>query len=330
MTDERVLLVGGAGFVGSALAAYLRGKNMNVGVLDSYQQFADPYAADHTAASHYRHLLLQGSQLIRGDARNVVDLQRAIEAIEPTLVVHLAAVARAPLNEELRCDAVTTATVSAANTVQLAARSGVRRVLLVSSSYVYGDFQYDPCDESHPTDPRTTYGATKLSAEILTRAFTEQLGIEHTIVRLIAVYGPWDLNGKLSVQNLREAVSVGVLPIASGPGETTDYTHIDDAVRGLGLALTAPNAAGQTLNISAGHARKPEEVADAITAHGIATRPEPERVGPRPRRGALDISRARQLIGFLPTVSIEDGIGSCLEAALGAKSGAPISMRVRK
>lgn len=317
MDHERILIIGGAGFVGSALAAALTRDGHEVTVLDCFRQYSDPFTADYSAALAYRTGLLVGTTVLRGDACEPFDLLEAYETSCPDRVVHLAAMARAPLNEQHVSEAVGNTVASITATLQMAARHPVRRVLLASSSYVYGDFQYVPCDEGHPTAPTTVYGAAKLAAENITRGVGASLDVPYTIARLIAVYGPGDLNGKLSSQNLAEAARSGYLPIAGARGEGTDYTHIDDVTTGLIAALGSDLAAGHTLNIARGYARSVTEVIDAMTALGYPCKALPERVAGRPRRGALSIRAAHELLGFDPRIDIEEGLADCLRHATG-------------
>lgn len=314
--NARVLLVGGAGFIGSALAERLTNDGAQVTVVDDYRQFGDPFTADYTAAMTYRSSQLDGATILRADASDPVEMLSAFDVCRPTHVVHLAAAARAPFNSDHIARAVHDATASIVTTFQLATRHGVRRVLLTSSSYVYGSFAYEPCDEQHATEPVTVYGAAKLAAETLTRALSASLKVPMTICRLIAVYGPWDLNGKLCAPNLAEAIHTGRLPILNIAGGSTDYTHVNDAVDGLTRALFTNAAAGTILNIARGSARTTSEVTTALANLGYPVEASSERVTGRPKRGALDITRARALIGYSPRIDIEAGLEDCLTHAI--------------
>lgn len=316
MNAERVLIVGGAGFLGAALTQSLTRQGHHVTVLDTYRQASDPFTADYTAAMAYRRHQLVDAEKRRGNACDPTDMLTAFEAAQPDRVVHLAALAHAPLNEGHMAEAVHISTSSLVNTLQMASRFRTRRVLLASSSYVYGDFRYRPCDETHPTEPATAYGAAKLAAEAVLRGVGATLHVPWTIVRLIAVYGPWDLNGKLSAQNLTEAAATGQLPIAGTDGDAgTDYTHVDDATKGMTLALTHEAAVGQVFNIARGRARTAQEVADVLTGLGYPTQPQRERVPGRPKRGALAIDKARSQLGYSPTIDLEHSLAECLAQA---------------
>lgn len=316
MSAERVLIVGGAGFLGAALTQSLTRQGYHVTVLDAYRQASDPFTADYTAAMAYRRNQLADADLRRGDACDPTDMLTAFEAAQPDRVVHLAALAHAPLNELHMAEAVHISTASMVNTLQMARRFSTRGVVLASSSYVYGDFQYQPCDEDHPTEPTTAYGAAKLAAEAILRGVGSALHVPWTIVRLIAVYGPWDLNGKLSAQNLAEAATTGQLPIAGTDGDAgTDYTHVDDATTGIELALTHEAAVGQVFNIARGRARTAQEVADVLTGLGYPAQPQRERVAGRPKRGALAIDKARSQLGYTPGIDLERGLAECLTQA---------------
>ncbi len=316
MSAERVLIVGGAGLLGAALAQSLTKQGHHVTVIDCYRQVSDPFTANYTAAMAHRRRQLAGTDLRRGDACDPTDMLTAFEAAQPDRVVHLAALAHAPLNERHIAEAMHISTASLVNTLQLAKRFGTRRVLLASSSYVYGAFRYQPCDEDHPTEPGTAYGAAKLAAEAVLRGVGTSLQVPWTIVRLIAVYGPWDLNGKLSAQNLSEAATTGQLPIAGTDGDAgTDYTHVGDATAGIQLALTHDAGAGEVFNIARGRARTAQEVADVLTALGYPAQPRRERVFGRPKRGALAIDKARFQLGYAPRIDLEHGLAECIAQA---------------
>jgi nucleoside-diphosphate-sugar epimerase len=310
---ERILVIGGAGFVGSATAARLAAASHEVTVYDAFRRVSDPLMEDWSAALAYRRTLLRDCGIVRGDAACALELSRTLDKVRPDRIIHLGGMASPPLNDLKVVAAVEAAVLPVTNILQLASRFGVKRFLFVSSSYVYGNFAYSPCDEAHPCNPSSVYGAVKLSAEVLTRALGARFGVPTTVARLTAVYGPGDLNGKLSVQNLRQAVTEGVLAIGGTAGEVSDYTYVDDAADGLCRALIAERAAGETINLARSRGWTTAEVVQALEALGCRARPMASKVTGRPKRAILAIDKARCLLGFDPGIDIEAGLARCLK-----------------
>jgi UDP-glucose 4-epimerase len=158
------------------------------------------------------------------------------------------------------------------------------------------------------------YGAMKYVGEVMTKTFTRTTGIPHVIVRPSAVYGPTDLNGRI-VQKLVEA-ACWARPITLVNPETTllDFTYVADVAQGLSRALAAP-VENETFNITNGHARSLADLHDLLRAHFPDLEAEVvERTEDfRPRRGTLDVSKARELLGYEPEWSLEAGIETYLE-----------------
>ena len=326
MTLDRVLVIGGAGLVGSRTASLLAAAGHSVTVLDTFQPFADPLSRYHAATLEYRQGMLSScADVIAGDASRPIDVLRVIERARPDRIIDFAAIARPQLNDVQLSDAVQSTLLPIANTFALVDRMRLKRFLAVSSSYVYGQFRYSPCDELHPCEPTTVYGTLKLSEELLTRAFGLRFSVPVTIARLTAVFGPSDLNGKLSIGNLRRAIGEGVLPIAGDTGAVTDYTYVDDAAGGLCGALFADSTAGETINISRGRGWTSEEVADALRTLGHAVEPTHSESLERRHTATLAIEKAQTLFGFAPRVDLVDGLSACLEFIERAGLGSPSS-----
>jgi nucleoside-diphosphate-sugar epimerase len=314
MTQENVLLVGGAGFIGSRVAAILRRRGHGVCVLDNFFQAHHPEEANYGRLTALRMRQMgEGVRIVRGDATDPIAVSRAFDELPPQRVLHLAAVTRAPLNDVLAGTAAHVSVASVVTIMNEAARRRAARVVYTSSSYVYGDFERSPCDETHPRRPRSVYGAAKLSGEAFSVALGLQLGVPVTVVRPIAVYGPGDLNGKLSMQNLRRAVEDGIIPLHNVPGETTDFTYVDDVARGLIAALFAERAAGEAFNVAAGRGHTVEELLAVFAklGHCVTAAAELSARG-RPTRGSLSIAKARELLEYSPEVDLERGLAECL------------------
>ena len=189
------------------------------------------------------------------------------------------------------------------------ATPSVRRVVFVSSSFVYGHFQYEPADEKHPTDPIDVYGGAKLAGEALTKGFGRRFGLEFVVVRLSAVYGPTDANRRVTQIFVERALRGDPLVLHTGGHSRVDFTYCEDAAAGVAAAALAPAAANEVFNISRGEGRSIRELS-AILAGEIPGTVTQERGADesRPERGGLRVDKARQLLGYRPRWSLEEGI----------------------
>lgn len=311
-----VFISGGAGFVGHHTTGELIRRGHEVVAFDAFLNYIDPLK------SHYHDYLRMrldeprdGVRLIRGDVRNHAALASALQETEPEVVVHLAAIPLATASNRFSEEAIQinlNGTVSMLEAVR--ATPSVRRVVFVSSSFVYGDFQYEPADEEHPTDPIDVYGAAKLSGEALTKGFGRRFGIEFVIVRLSAVYGPTDANRRVTQIFLERALEGKPLILHEGGASKVDFTYCADAAAGLTETALNPAAANQVFNITRGEGRAIKELAEVLgeLVPGTVTEEKPA-TEKRPERGALGIDKARELLGYAPSYSLEDGMREYVE-----------------
>jgi UDP-glucose 4-epimerase len=197
----------------------------------------------------------------------------------------------------------------------------VRKVVVASSASIYGMAEAFPTGEDHhPYGNRTLYGAAKSFAEGLLRSFNDMYGLDYVALRYFNAYGPrMDIHGRYTEVLIRwmDRIAAGQPPIVFGDGaQTLDMVHVDDIARANVLAARAA-ATDVALNIGSGTEtsllRLAELIAEAMGDGRLRPVHEAERaVNPVPRRLA-GISRAEQLIGFAPTVSLADGLRSLVE-----------------
>jgi len=313
---KRFLVVGGAGMIGSRLTRALLREGRVVHVLDNkgFSAF-DPLNPREIRTIEDRFdRLLRGARIIRGSTTSRSDVDGAFDAARPDCVLHLAA---PPLVASARRDpgaARDTILGGTSNLLEAALASGrVRRFVYVSSSMVYGDVADGPVPESEPTRPVNTYGWLKLAGEFATRTRLANADTEPVIVRPSGVYGPGDVNRRV-VQAFCEAALDG-RPARIGSGAAIDFTHVDDLAGGLVLAATHPSAGGRTFNMTRGAARSLDDLARVIgdaMGRPLALERKPD-AEIRPRRGPLDSSLARALLGFAAPTSLEVGIRSYLD-----------------
>lgn len=314
----RVLVTGGLGFIGSRLLETLAAQGLDAVGLDASFFNGVPLTGGQRATVDARRRAL-GARLIELDVRSP-DLGSALSELRPTHVVHLAGLSRADLAlgaDGLAFEANVAATQALLDA--LASYGGARRLILASSSMVYGDFEDERCSELHPCRPREPYGASKLACEVLAQAFGRHRGCAVWIVRPSAVYGPGDFNGRVTERFARAALHGEPMVLFDEGREALDFTYVDDLVAGLALALASPAPGDQLLNLTAGDGRTLLDLARIIQGYVPGARTHlSAQVSDRPKRGSLDIGRARALLGYAPKVSLEEGMRRLL-ASMGCE-----------
>ena len=309
----RVLLIGGGGFIGAHLARELLDRGHDVVVLDddrTYLPGGEPEAV--RARAWRRETLLSGAELRAGGPDDPALLAHEVRAAAPDAVVHLAnlplaGVAAADPREARRSIVDGTANVLAATAEQAPAA----RLTFVSSSMVYGDFSQDPQPESAPLRPCEPYGACKLEAERLVRAS----GLRWTIVRPVGGLRPRRRQRPLPAAPRRGG--------DDGPHAAAHRRPGDAAGLHLGAGSRArPRRRGAQPRRDRRDVqphRRPRALARRRDPRGPRARPRGRRPPPpgddaRPRRGTLDIARARSVLGYRPSCSLEDGLAAYLDA----------------
>jgi nucleoside-diphosphate-sugar epimerase len=189
------------------------------------------------------------------------------------------------------------------------------RLVYVSSSMVYGDFLSPEVDElEHPKNPKDIYGAFKLAGEIVVAAYAKNYGIDTVVCRPSAVYGPTDTNARV-IQKFVNAALQGKPLLLDGDGSMKlDFTYVEDAAQAIFFAATKPEAKNKIYNVTRGEGRSLKELTEIIRSHIPATKIEHREV-PKymPVRGALSIDRARRELGFVPQVTLEEGVRRYIE-----------------
>jgi nucleoside-diphosphate-sugar epimerase len=174
---------------------------------------------------------------------------------------------------------------------------------------VYGDFIDDPngVHESHATNPIGQYGIMKLAGEWLVKDYARRTGMEYVIIRPSAVYGPLDVEDRVVAKFMLTAMRGGTLRV-NGASETLDFTYVDDAADGIVAAATRIMARNNTYNITKSHSVSLLEAAERIVKLvGKGTVEVRDKDADFPSRGALNIDRARTILGYAPKVDVDEG-----------------------
>ncbi len=214
------------------------------------------------------------------------------------------------------------------NLLQQCVRFGVKRIVLFSTGgALYGEPEYLPCDETHPIKPLSVYGANKHALEQYTRVIAETNGIDHAILRPGNVYGPGqDPHGEagvVAIFGLKMLAGEEVTIYGDGEQER-DYVYVDDVVNAAIAAARSDAARGGVYNIAGGSPTSVNDIFALLAAEtGYERTPvhAPERPGDVSRI-YLDISRARDELGWMPQIDLREGITRTV-AALRHSTGSP-------
>ena len=313
---KKVFITGGCGFVGSYLARELLKHGYDLMLFDAFLNYIDPFTSQyqHFLKSRMRDLLGKVS-IERGDIRVQKRMQQLLNEWKPDAVIHLAALPSAKESTLYPTEALQTnvdGTLSVLEGVK--ACGSVRRFIFTSSSFVYGHFKRPIADEEHPTEPIDVYGGSKLTGEILTRAYAKQHDFEYVIIRPSAVYGFGDCNRRVTQIMIENAMHGKPLILHDGGRSRIDFTYVTDVADGFARALGVPEAANQTFNITRGNARSVLEFATEVKKHfPNAQLVEKPSDASRPERGTLSIEKARMILGYDPQVDIEQGVKEYVE-----------------
>ena len=309
----RVLVTGGAGFIGSNLVAALLERGDDVRVLDN---FATGSRANLAA-------LGREVDVVEGDLRSYERVHTAVRGTE--VVFHQGALGSVPRSVQ---DPLSSTAVNVEGTlnVLLAARDeGIRRVVAASSSSVYGDGGTFPRVESQAPNPISPYAVAKLAAERFCVSFTRIYGIETVALRYFNVFGPrQDPSSQYAAvvpRFIRQVADGEPVTVHGDGGQSRDFTYVENVVRANLLAADAP-AAGRVLNIATGSSETVDALADTIGR--LLGRPVDKTYGPAQagdvRESWADVSAAREAIGYEPVVGFEEGLRRTIDAMLGAEA----------
>ena len=308
IADSRILVIGGAGFIGSHLVDQLLGERLReVIVLDNFVRGTHSNLVE--AAKDKRVRVIEGS---------ITDRKLLKELMENTdYVFHFAALWLYECVHEPR-KALEANVVGTYNVVEAAQEAGIKKLVYSSSASVYGDAQVVPMTEDHPFNNRTMYGATKIAGEQFLRAFNEQHGLDYVGLRYMNVYGPrMDYKGAYVsvVMKVLDRIEEGTPPVIFGDGsQAYDFIQVEDVARANLLALKS-DATDEFFNVGTGVKTTIEElVQKLIEISGSEVQPEyrpEEQMFVTFRIGSTQ--KAEKLIGFRSQISLEEGLRSVVE-----------------
>jgi len=301
-----ILVTGGLGLIGHNIVKKLTARGHNVVVYDNCTNYGiiPQDEIDHLIRERKKligNVEIHEMDILQGSMFDYLLPHHNIESI-----IHLASFPRQKVVNANPTWGSTVMSTGLLVLLEAAVKYGVRRFTYASSSMVYGDFE-DYVTEDAECRPQGQYGILKLAGEWLVKDYTRKHGIEHTILRPSAVYGPLDVEDRVISKFLLTAMRGGILKV-NGIKETLDFTYVDDAAQGFVDATLSEKAANGTYNITKSHSTTLLAAAEmAVKLAGQGAIEVKDKDADFPSRGALDITKARRDFGFDPKVDVAEG-----------------------
>ena len=317
MKPKKIVLVGGAGFIGHNLAISLKNRGHDPIIIDSLAvnnilSFNDSEIHDRKlfwGILNQRMDLLHENdvELNVEDARNYSAMSLLIGKHKPDVIIQLAAVSHANKSNKDPHTTFDHTLRTLENTLDIAKSIGCH-VIYFSSSMVYGHFYGKSVNEETPCKPLGIYGTLKYSGELIVKAYHRVFDLPYTIIRPSALYGQRCVSRRVSQIFIENAVQGMDITINGDGSDKLDFTYIDDLIHGITLIIENEKARNETFNMTYGEARTIGEMAEILKDHfnGININYLPKD-SLTPDRGTLNVDKARDLLGYQPENSIDVG-----------------------
>lgn len=300
-----ILLTGGAGFVGSAVAAKLVADGHTVVVVDNFNQYYDP-ALKRDRAAYF----LTNCTVVTADITDQTALAQLFTDHSFDLVCHLAAQAGVRYSVEAPEVYLESNIVGTHNLLQCMQRHGVDRMVMASTSAVYGTDTPAPYQETAAADhPVSVYAATKRAAELMAYTYYQQYGIATTCLRFFTVYGPWSRPDMAMLTFAQQMMAKQPIAVYNHGKLRRDFTYIDDIVTGFTLAVEQP-LGYEVVNLGNGQpVALLDFIAELETVLGVTARQHLAPMQPGDvYETYADTSKAKDLLGYAPTTHFKEGV----------------------
>jgi nucleoside-diphosphate-sugar epimerase len=316
---KRIVLIGGAGFIGHHLALKLKGMGAEVEIIDGLQVnnlYAFRRAQDEIVNQElYLRIINERLKLLRDnevplhmqDARDYHALNNLLSHIQPQVIVQLAAVAHAGKSNKDPYSTFDHSLRTLENALDWA-RGNAEHFVYLSSSMVYGDFEAGSVTEESVCNPLGIYGALKFAGEKMVIAYNQVFDLPYTILRPSALYGERCVSrrvGQIFIENAIQGMDITV----DGDGsDRLDFTYIKDFVAGVTKVIEHPGSRNEIFNLTYGSSRSIMEMSEILKQHfpDVTIKNSP-RDKLMPERGTLSVDKAKEKIGYDPQFPLDKG-----------------------
>ena len=301
-----ILVTGGLGLIGHNVVARLEQKEHDVIITDTRTNYGIIPQSEIDYLMAERLKKISGNNIYQIDITDANNIEWLIAKHKPQVIIHMASFPRQKVVNANPAWGSRVMMEGLINVCESAKKHGVERVVYISSSMVYGDFA-DQVEEDYDCKPIGQYGIMKLTGEDIVKDYHRRGAFDYAIIRPSAVYGPLDVEDRVVAKFMLTAMRGGVLNV-NGAGETLDFTYVDEAADGIVAAATRIMARNNTYNITKSHSvsllAAAEMIVKIVGQGTIACR---DKDADFPSRGALNIDRARTILGYDPQVDVEEG-----------------------
>jgi nucleoside-diphosphate-sugar epimerase len=302
----KILVVGGKGFIGSKIVEILSNEKYDVRVMDNSETYGVITKENLKKLYEYRQRNWKKVHMFNGDVSNRDDVLKAFHST-PDIVIHLASYPRAKIVNNNPMLGVRNMVEGTVNLLWHCDKMDVKKFIFVSSSMIYGHFA-DGTKEDADSKPNNLYGESKLVAERFTKHYHTHYGVEYNIVRPSGVYGPGDMDDRVLSKFFIQAMANETIEVHDGNNKV-DFTYINDTADGI-VKCALSDAHNMSFNITAGNAISLRTAAEKIIE---LTRSKSKIIDTGmnkiyPRRGTLDISRAKDVLGYKPQTGFDEGL----------------------
>ena len=322
---KKILIIGGAGFIGHNLAIKLKENNFDVSIIDGLEvnnltsvilnQDNLPYPMLSKKILEKRLSLLSEKKipLFIQDARNYHALSHLITKTKPEIIIHLAAVSHAERSNKNPYTTFDHSLRTLENALD-ASRDSIKHFIFLSSSMVYGNFKSQEVTEESLCEPIGIYAALKYAAEKIIIAYNQVFNLPYTILRPSALYGERCISRRVGQIFIENALFDKEITINGDGKEKLDFTYIEDLTDGILNIIDNKNSINQIFNLTFGEGREIIELVEILKKYfpkiSIQNRPRDTLM---PYRGTLSMSKAKSLLNFNSNWNLEKGYKKYIE-----------------
>ena len=325
---KKILIIGGAGFIGHHLCLNFKDLNYNIKVIDSLsvnnffsiseknvKDYPHPKLSKLITSERFKLFKEKEIFIDQLDSRNYENVSKEILNYDPNIIIHLAAVSHANKSNVDPFNSFDNSLRTLENVLDSSKNlKNLERFIYFSSSMVYGNFNSDYVDEDSKCDPMGIYGTLKYCCEKIIKAYSDVFGVRYTIIRPSALYGERCISRRVGQIFIENALYGKDIVINADDNEKLDFTYINDLIHGIIQVIQNKNSVNQIFNITFGEGRNIYTLVDILRDffNDLQIKKK-DRDKLMPKRGKLLCDKAKNLINYAPSWSLEKGYSNYIK-----------------